>query len=272
LTISAKIYLANTQSPRKADKSKKNIAGVKKVIIVCSGKGGVGKSTVSANIAYYLHLAGYKVGLFDADIYGPSIHRIFKVTAEVQVREGRFVPNEKYGIKLMSIGFIVPSEDALVWRGPMVTKTLSNMLNCTDWQHKGLMRKSDLDYLIIDTPPGTGDVHLSLAERYHIDGAVIVSSPQKLALANAHRSVDMLRKLKVKILGIVENMSYVINPDGSKNFVFGTSNTSEYATKNHLQLLAKIPIISEIAKEDDLDKIRKQDEFRILGEFIVETV
>jgi ATP-binding protein involved in chromosome partitioning len=240
----------------KTQKLKKRIQGVKKVILICSGKGGVGKSTISSNIAYHMALAGYKVGLFDSDIYGPSIQKIFGIDDEIKIKDGTFIPHEKFKVKLMSMGFIVQTGDALVWRGPMVSKTLHNMLMHTDWSHKNLLGiKSDLDYLIIDSPPGTGDVHLSLSENYIIDGAVVVSTPQEVALSNAHRSVDMLKKLDVKILGIIENMAYINNPDGSKNYIFGSGNIEKYAIENGLRMLATIPIIPEISSSIDLDKI-----------------
>lgn len=252
-------FIKNNQEQKKHEKPKKlkkRIQGVKKVILVCSGKGGVGKSTISANIAYYLALAGYKVGLFDSDIYGPSIQKIFGINDEIKIKDGTFIPHDKFKVKLMSMGFIVQTGDALVWRGPMVSKTLHNMLMHTDWSHRNLLGiKSDLDYLIIDSPPGTGDVHLSLSENYIIDGAVVVSTPQEVALANAHRSVDMLKKLDVKILGIIENMSYITNPDGSKNYIFGSGNIEKYAMENSLRMLANIPIIPEISSCIDLDKI-----------------
>lgn len=239
----------------KPKKLKKRIQGVKKVILVCSGKGGVGKSTISANIAYHLKLAGFKVGLFDADIYGPSIQKIFGVNDEIKIKDGVFIPHEKFGVKLMSMGFIVQTGDALVWRGPMVSKTLHNMLMHTDWSHKNLFGiKSDLDYLIIDSPPGTGDVHLSLAENYIIDGAVVVSTPQELSLANAHRSIDMLKKLDIKVSGVIENMAYIINADGSKNYIFGSGNIEKYALQNNMRVLASIPLVSEISICADLDK------------------
>ncbi len=252
LNIKTKICFIQSQITKKNVKLKQKIPGIKKIILVCSGKGGVGKSSIASNIAYYLSIAGHKVGLFDADIYGPSIQKIFGVDEEVKIKDGSFIPHEKAGVKLMSMGFIVKSDDALVWRGPMVTKTLNNMLLHTDWHHKNFIGiKSELDYLVIDTPPGTGDVHLSLAENYVIDGAVIVSTPQEIALSNAHRSVDMLKKLNIKVFGIIENMAYLINSDNSKNYIFGSGNVKRYAIENGLRLLATIPLIPEMSKSFD---------------------
>jgi ATP-binding protein involved in chromosome partitioning len=257
LKIPIKLCFTQTQpEKKKATKVKKTIPGVKKVIMICSGKGGVGKSTISAYLAYYLQLSGYKVGLFDADIYGPSVQKIFSVDKELKIKDGNFIPHEKFGVKLMSMGFIVKSDDALVWRGPMVTKTLNQMLLQTDWQQRNLLIKSDLDYLIIDTPPGTGDVHLSLAENYEIHGAIVVSTPQALAIANAHRSVDMLEKLNVKLLGIIENMAYVIEKDGTRNYIFSEGNVKQYAYKMGLALLTSIPIIPAISDGEIVDNIK----------------
>ncbi len=256
LNIKTTICFIQNKITKKNKKLKQKVAGVKKIILVCSGKGGVGKSSISANIAYYLSLAGYKVGLFDADIYGPSIQKIFGIEEEVKIKDDSFIPHIKMGVKLMSMGFIVKSNDALVWRGPMVTKTLNNMLMHTDWSHKNVIgMKSELDYLVIDTPPGTGDVHLSLAENYVIDGAVIVSTPQEIALSNAHRSVDMLKKLNIRVLGMIENMAYLINLDGSKNYIFGTGNVERYANANGLNLLATIPLIPEMSKSFDAGNV-----------------
>jgi ATP-binding protein involved in chromosome partitioning len=256
LSIKIIVCFIQNKITHKNKKLKQKVPGVKKIILVCSGKGGVGKSSISANIAYYLSLAGHKVGLFDADIYGPSIQKIFGVDEEVQIKNDSFIPPNKMGIKLMSMGFIVNSGDALVWRGPMVTKTLNNMLMHTDWSHKNLIGiRSELDYLVIDTPPGTGDVHLSLAENYIIDGAVVVSTPQDIALSNAHRSVDMLQKLNIRVLGMIENMAYLVNPDGSKNYVFGTGNIAKYANANGLNLLATIPLMPEMSKSFDVGNV-----------------
>lgn len=250
------------QKSLKKVKTKKRIPHVKKVIIICSGKGGVGKSTVSSHIAYGLRKHG--IGLFDADIYGPSIQHIFDVKKEIKVANDSFIPNKKHDVKLMSMGFVISSNDALVWRGPMVSKTLHNLLMNTDWRQSNLVgMKSDLNYLIIDTPPGTGDVHLSLAENYEIDGAIIVSGPQELAIANAHRSVDMLRKLDIKILGIVENMAYLENENGSKNFIFGEKNVEKYAQENDLLFLSQIPIVPNI------NLVQHASYFQSLCDFIV---
>lgn len=265
LKVPLKLCLTQTKVEKKRqEKVKKKIPGVKKVIMICSGKGGVGKSTISSYLAYYLGLSGYKVGLFDSDIYGPSVQKIFGVDAEVEIKDGKFFPHEKFGVKLMSMGFIVKSDDALVWRGPMVTKTLNQMLLQTDWQYRKMLIKSDLDYLIIDTPPGTGDVHLSLAENYEIDGAIVVSTPQNLAIANAHRSVDMLQKLGIKLLGIVENMAYILGRGGSEEYIFGEGNVKTYAAERGLSLLSSIPIIPEVSIGNIIGSDILKDKFKDL--------
>lgn len=247
----------STAKHKKNQNSKKAIDGVKKVIMVCSGKGGVGKSTISSIIAYCLNMQGFRVGLFDADIYGPSITKIFDVNQEVLIDDGKFIPHEKYGIKLMSMGFIVQSNDALIWRGPMVSKTLHNMLMHTKWYTKNCIgMKTELDYLIIDTPPGTGDVHLSLIENYFIDGAILVSTPQELAISNTHRSFTMLKKLNIKLFGMIENMAYIENENGTKNYIFGQNNVNQYALSHNMQLLAQIPIIQNINLTKDLHYIK----------------
>ena len=252
------IYDESMQQKKRSiqPKIKQRIGNINKVIMICSGKGGVGKSTISANIAYFLMLAGYKVGLFDADIYGPSIQMMFGIKDELKIKDGMFIPHIKYNIKLMSMGFIIQSDDALVWRGPMITKTLNQMLLHTDWSYKKIFfNNGDLDFLIIDTPPGTGDVHLSIAENYIIDGAIIVSTPQQNALKTAHRSLDMLQKLDIKILGLIENMTYVLNADSSKYHLFGEGNVEQYSIAHQIPLLAQIPLIPEMVASLDCGKL-----------------
>ncbi len=244
------------ENVRKQKKQRIQIPNVKKTIMVCSGKGGVGKSSVSANIAMFLQMAGYNVGLLDADIYGPSIQQIFGITDNPIIQNNVFLPQKKHGINIMSMGFIMNTNDALVWRGPMVTKMLYQLLMGTDWRLVKLqLMKSELDFLVIDTPPGTGDVHLSLIENYIIDGAVIVSTPQKLALLNAHKSVDMLHKLNVKILGIIENMSYIVS-DEQKKFIFGEGHVAKYSTEHSIPLLGTIPFIPEMSAAFDAGNMK----------------
>ena len=179
----------------KPRKVKIKLPDIQRMLVVGSGKGGVGKSTVAANLAISLAELGHKVGILDADIYGPSIPRIFNIKEKPEIKDGLLIPFEKYGLKIMSMGFLVPEESALVWRGPMLTKAVHQLFKMTLWA----TTQDPLDYLIIDTPPGTGDIHLSVAENYEIDGAIVVTTPQALALIDAFKTVDMFKKLQINI-------------------------------------------------------------------------
>ncbi len=205
--------------------------------MVASGKGGVGKSTVAANLAISLAELGYKVGILDADIYGPSIPRIFNIKEKPEIKDGLLIPFEKYGLKIMSMGFLVPEGSALVWRGPMLTKAVHQLFKMTLWATP----QDPLDYLIIDTPPGTGDIHLSIAENYEIDGAIVVTTPQALALIDAFKAVDMFKKLQINILGVIENMAYFINPStGGKEYIFGKSDLINYCEDHEIKYMGDI--------------------------------
>ncbi len=186
-----------------AEPAKNKPKCVRKMVIIASGKGGVGKSTIAANIAVKLLHCGYKVGLLDADIYGPSIPAIFNThdVVNLDVHDNIMEPITSNGLKIMSMGFLIKKSTAAIWRGPMTTKALHQLIMMTNW--------GELDYLIVDTPPGTGDIHLSLAEKYEIDGAIIVTTPQALATIDAERMVDMLNKVNIKIYGIVNNMAFI---------------------------------------------------------------
>ncbi|MDF3047741.1 MAG: antiporter inner rane protein [Candidatus Midichloriaceae bacterium] len=217
----------------------KKVAGVEKIIIVASGKGGVGKSTIAFNLAISLAQMGKKVGIVDVDIYGPSLPSLSGISKKPVLENGLMLPHEKFGIKMMSVGFLVGAEDALIWRGPMTTKMLYQLIRLTNW--------GNLDYLIIDTPPGTGDVHLSLAENYEIDGAIMASSPQGLAVADVKRALTMLKKLDIPLIGIVENYSYILEANGKKNHLFGDSSASQKLAKAFkTKILAEIPISREL--------------------------
>ena len=191
------IFTNQNTSP--AGKKKYYIDGVKKVILVASGKGGVGKSTMAISMADTYCAQGYKVGLIDADIYGPSIPTMFGIHSKPEIIDQKFIPLEARGIKLMSVGFLVDDETPIAWRGPMASKVLYKMLSTTNW--------GGLDYLIIDMPPGTGDVHLSILENYHIDGVVIITTPQQISMADVDRAIGLYRKFEIPILSIIENMS-----------------------------------------------------------------
>lgn len=228
------------------------LPGVQNIIAISSGKGGVGKSTVSANIAVSLARLGYSVGLLDTDIFGPSMPKMFGCEDErpyaVQ-RDGRdlIVPVEKYGVKLLSIGFFVNPETATLWRGGMACSALKQLIADADW--------GELDFLILDTPPGTSDIHLSLLQLLDITGAVIVSTPQQVALADARKGIDMYQneKVNVPILGLIENMAYFTPAELPENkyYIFGKDGCKNLAAQLNLPLLAQIPIVQSVCEKGD---------------------
>lgn len=230
----------------------KMLPGVKNIIAVSSGKGGVGKSTVSANLAIALSRLGYRVGLLDADIFGPSMPKMFGVEDvrpyAVKV-DGRdlIAPVERYGVKLLSIGFFVNPQTATLWRGGMATSALKQLIADADW--------GELDYFILDTPPGTSDIHLTLLQTLAITGAVIVSTPQQVALADARKGVDMYRneKVNVPILGLVENMAWFTPAELPDNryYIFGREGCKQLAEELQVPLLAQIPIVQSICESGD---------------------
>lgn len=244
--INNKVHISATNqlsSPKKNAASKQlPVSGVNKIIMVASGKGGVGKSTVAFNLAITLANEGYSVGLVDADIYGPSLPTLSGLNQRPILENDLMIPHEKFGIKMMSIGFLVDQNESTVWRGPMTSKVLYQLMRMTKWAD----RKA-LDFLIVDTPPGTGDVHLSLAENYKVDGVVIVTTPQKLAISDAIKSIDMYHKVHIPVLGIVENMAYIENPNGDKQYIFGKDGVKELAKKYDLAMLASLPLQEQIA-------------------------
>ncbi len=217
---------------------------VKNIIAVASGKGGVGKSTFAVNLAVSLAQTGAKVGLIDADLYGPSIPTMFGLLDTKPELSGKnLVPLEKYGVKLMSIGFLVDPETALVWRGPMASSAIRQFINEVEWK--------DLDYLIFDLPPGTGDIQLTLAQTVPLGGAIIVTTPQDVALADVSKAVSMFRKLDVPLLGLVENMSYYELPDGTKDYIFGHHGGEIFARTHSLAFLGSIPIDRSVREGGD---------------------
>jgi len=231
------------------------LKGVKNIIAVGSGKGGVGKSTVAVNLAVSLANSGAKVGLIDADIYGPSIPMMFGLLdkrPEGVEKDGKMyvIPIEKYGIRLLSIGFFVDQSKALIWRGPMASMALKQLFTDAIW--------GELDYLVIDLPPGTGDIALTLVQDFPLTGAVIVSTPQNLALADVKKAADMFRndKINIPILGLVENMAYFIPPDmpDKKYYIFGKSGCRRFAEELNIPFLGEIPIVSGIADSGDSGK------------------
>lgn len=228
------------------------LSGVKNIIAVASGKGGVGKSTVASNLAVALAKQGASVGLVDADIYGPSQTIMFDVVHErpmIKVIDGvnKIIPVESYGVKLLSIGFFADASQAIVWRGPMAAKALTQMFAEADW--------GELDYMIIDLPPGTGDVHLSLVASVPLNGVVIVSTPQQVALADAQKGVGMfqLPQINVPVLGIIENMSYFTPAElpNNKYYIFGKDGAKKLAEKIGVPLLGEIPLVQSICEAGD---------------------
>ena len=220
------------------------IPGVESVIAVASGKGGVGKSTVAVNLALGLAKLGLKVGLLDADIYGPSVPRLLAIKEKPQTDGRMLKPIEKFGIKTMSIGFLVGEESPLVWRGPMVQSALTQMMNDVAW--------APLDVLVLDMPPGTGDAQLTIAQRVPLKGAVIVSTPQDIALIDARKGLQMFRKTEVPILGIVENMSVFVCPHcGEESHIFGHGGARATAAELGAPFLGEIPLVPAIRETSD---------------------
>ncbi len=228
------------------------IPGVKHVVAVASGKGGVGKSTVAVNLALGLQALGLKIGIVDADIYGPSQPRLLGITGKPQVTNGKTItPLEGWGLKVMSMGFLVDEGTPVVWRGPMVVSALNQMLRETDWAGT----TGDLDVLIIDMPPGTGDVQLTISQNVPLSGAVVVSTPQDLALIDARKGIAMFKRVEVPILGIVENMSYFLCPKcGERSDVFGHGGAHDEATKLGVPFLGEVPLHMDIRETSDSGK------------------
>lgn len=218
--------------------SKMNI-GVKNAIAVASGKGGVGKSTIAVNLALSLTLDGAKVGLLDADVYGPNIPMMMGVSERPKGQNNKIIPPQAYGLKIMSMGFLVDPSQPVIWRGPMIHNALRQFLQDVDW--------GNLDYLVIDLPPGTGDASLSLAQSLSLTGAVIVTTPQQVALSDVVRGVGMFQQLDVPILGVVENMSYFVAPDTGKRYdIFGYGGGAKMAQEVGVDFLGEIPLEPQV--------------------------
>jgi ATP-binding protein involved in chromosome partitioning len=223
----------------------KNIANIKNVIAVASGKGGVGKSTTAVNLALALLKENKTVGILDADIYGPSIPLMLGVSERPHVTQDKKIkPLMAHGLQSMSIGYLVEGKTAMVWRGPMATGALQQLINDTLWDN--------LDYLVLDLPPGTGDIQLTLVQKIPITGAVIVTTPQDLALLDARRAIEMFNKVKVPVLGIVENMSqHICSQCGHAEAIFGEGGGENIAAEYHTELLAQLPLDKQIREQID---------------------
>jgi len=268
--------------PRKegsADAHGGGVGDVQNIIVVGSGKGGVGKSTISVNLAVALARKGYKVGLLDADIFGPSMHIMLGVSnwqPRMQRAGGEdvIVPVEAYGVKLLSMGFFVPAGDALVWRGPMASNALKQLIHQGFW--------GELDYLLIDMPPGTSDIHLTLVQELALTGAVIVTTPQNIAVADARKALSMFRGegVNVPVLGVVENMAWFEPAElpGNKYYLFGRDGGKQFAEANGLALLGQVPLVQGIREGSDVgNPVATENSvlgksFETLGEHLVEAV
>jgi ATP-binding protein involved in chromosome partitioning len=248
-------FTSNTTTNR--TDAKNILAGVKNIIAVVSGKGGVGKSTVASNFALALAAGGAKVGLMDADIYGPSQHIMFGVRGDRPLMKeidgkGFIVPIEKFGIRMMSIGLLIDEKQAVVWRGPMVSSAIRQFVSEVDW--------GELDYLVIDMPPGTGDIHLTIVQTVPVTGVIVVTTPQTVALADAKKGIAMFgqAQLKVPVIGLVENMSYFIPPNSgtelpeNKYYIFGKNGGKNLAEEFDIPFLGQIPIVESIREGGDI--------------------
>ncbi|MBZ9943659.1 Mrp/NBP35 family ATP-binding protein, partial [Mesorhizobium sp. BR1-1-13] len=232
-------------APASHSQGKRGVPGIEAIIAVASGKGGVGKSTTAVNLALGLAANGLKVGVLDADIYGPSMPRLLNIRGRPQTVDGKILkPMQNYGLKVMSMGFLVDEETPMIWRGPMVMSALTQMLREVEW--------GPLDVLVVDMPPGTGDAQLTMAQQVPLAGAVIVSTPQDLALIDARKGLNMFRKVDVPLLGIVENMSYFLAPDTGKRYdIFGHGGARREAERLGVTFLGEVPLEMGIRESSD---------------------
>ena len=222
---------------------KNPINGTKFTIAISSAKGGVGKSTFATNLALALKNIGCKVGLLDADIYGPSLPKLFSINEKPKSEEGKLIPINKYDVQCMSIGFLTEEDTPMIWRGPMVTSAIKTFTQKVDWKN--------LDFIIVDMPPGTGDTQLTFAQEIKVDGAIIVSTPQEIALQDVIRGIKMFDKLGVKIIGLVDNMSYFIGDDKKKYHIFGEGGVKRTAQQFNKTFLGEIPLDPDVGKKGD---------------------
>lgn len=250
IEVQPKVVVGKKEVPRR-----EVLPGVKNIIAVSSGKGGVGKSTVAVNLAVALARKGYATGLLDADIFGPSVPKMFdaedyKPDVGSQSNKDLIIPMKKYGVKILSIGFFVKESEAVIWRGPMASSFLKQLISQGDW--------GELDYLIFDLPPGTSDIHLTLVQEVPVTGAVVVTTPQEVALADARKGIAMFRSeaINVPVLGLIENMSFFIAPElpGRRYYIFGKEGGSRLAAETGVDLLGQIPIVESICDGGDAGK------------------
>ena len=234
-----------SQKPPPKQFVKTPINGTKFVLLVSSAKGGVGKSTVAVNLAYALQNLGLKIGILDADVYGPSLPKLINLTEKPKSEDGKaMIPLEKYGAQCMSMGFLVDEQTPMIWRGPMVISAIKTMTQKVLWR--------DRDVIIIDMPPGTGDTQLTFAQEVKVDGAIIVSTPQDLALLDVKRGIQMFDKTGVKILGLIDNMSYFKGDDGKEYKIFGDSGVEKTAKEFNKEFLGHLPIHQDLRNSADV--------------------
>ncbi len=242
--VGVNLPAAGQAAPANPFSNQAKVPGVKRVIAIASGKGGVGKSTVAANLACALEHLGAKVGLLDCDIYGPSIPLMMGIHEKPTVSDDeRLVPPVAHGVKVMSIGLLLTDDQPVIWRGPMIAKTISQFLLAVEW--------GDLDFLLVDLPPGTGDAQLSLCQTVPLDGGVIVTTPQEASLGVVRKGISMFQKVNVPILGIVENMSYFTAPNGERVEIFGHGGGRDEAARQNVPFLGEVPLFTEIREAGD---------------------
>jgi len=246
--VQVEVNQPSAPSPAAAPQSpwaqQQKVPGIRRIVAVASGKGGVGKSTVSANLACGLQQLGAKVGLLDCDIYGPSIPLMMGVHERPTISaEEKMVPPSNHGVKLMSMGFLVEGDQPVIWRGPMIMKTIQQFFSAVEW--------GDLDLLLVDLPPGTGDAQLSLCQTVPLDGGVIVTTPQEASLGVVRKGIAMFRKVNVPILGLVENMSYFTTPAGERVEIFGHGGGQAEAARQEVAFLGEVPLFTEIREGGD---------------------
>ena len=235
---------AGAAAPPNPWSGQNRVPGLRRIVAVASGKGGVGKSTVSVNLACALRKLGAKVGLLDCDIYGPSIPLMMGIREKPTISEQeKMVPPENHGVKLMSMGFLVDGDQPVIWRGPMIMKTIQQFFGAVEW--------GDLDFLLVDLPPGTGDAQLSLCQTVPLDGGVIVTTPQEASLGVVRKGIGMFQKVNVPILGIVENMSYYTTPSGERVEIFGHGGGRSEAERQHVPFFGEVPLFTEIREGGD---------------------
>ncbi len=241
-----KVGLSDTMKAKTEPKTfKRNpIPGTKFTIAISSAKGGVGKSTFATNLALALKKVGCKVGILDADIYGPSLPKLFSINEKPDSDGQTLKPIIKYGIQCMSIGFLTDEQTPMIWRGPMVTSAIKTFSQKVGWK--------DLDFIVVDMPPGTGDTQLTFAQEISVDGAIIVSTPQEIALQDVKRGIRMFEKLKVNIIGLIDNMSHFIGDDGKKYAIFGENGVERTAQEFEKKFLGQIPINPDVGKYGDM--------------------